>query len=168
MPGMILRQFVASDTGAVWALNNLPNVGDTADPDLPIDLVHPTGPPQSFPYLADVERHFLADRGEFLVVEEGGYLVGMGGIRPNTPSEAEVLHVRVHPATRRRGVGRMLMLGLEARARGLGFELLHLDTATNQPDAVAFYRALGYSEAGTETEPTWTWTLQYFTKRLSA
>jgi ribosomal protein S18 acetylase RimI-like enzyme len=85
---------------------------------------------------------------------------------PNSASEAEVLHIRVHPATRRQGVGRLLMNGLEGRARDLGFQRLHLDTATNQPDAVAFYRALGYMDAGTETKPSWAWTLQYFTKQL--
>jgi len=93
------------------------------------------------------------------VVEHGAHLVGMGGIRPNSATEAEVLHVRVHPATRRQGVGRLLMEGLEARARDLGFEGLHLDTATNQPEAIAFYTALGYTPAGTESNPNWTWTL---------
>ena len=55
---------------------------------------------------------------------------------------------------------------LEQRARELGLQQLHLDTATNQPDALAFYRALGYAEAGTASDPQWTWTLQYFTKSL--
>lgn len=58
------------------------------------------------------------------------------------------------------------MNGLEARARDLGFEQLHLDTATNQPEAIAFYRALGYTAAGTESNPAWAWTPQYFTKTL--
>lgn len=163
---MLLRRFVASDAGRVWALNNRPNVGETADPDVPLDLPIASGPPKAFPYLADVQRHFLDSGGEFLVVEHDAHLVGMGGIRPNDARQAEVLHIRVHPATRRQGVGRLLMNGLEARARALGFQELHLDTATNQPDALAFYRALDYTEVGTGSDPNWTWTLQYFTKKL--
>ena len=58
------------------------------------------------------------------------------------------------------------MDGLEDRARDLGYRELHLDTATNQPAALAFYRALGYSEDGTESNPAWSWTLQYFIKAL--
>ena len=163
---MRLRLHERTDAARVWALNSLPNVGETADPTVPLDLPLPAEPPPVFPYLADVERCFLDAGGEFLVVEHGTHLVGMGGIRPNRGSEAEVLHVRVHPATRRQGVGRLLMDGLEARARDLGFRQVVLDTATNQPEAVAFYRALGYDDAGTETRPSWTWTLQYFRKTL--
>lgn len=163
---MRVRRFVDSDVGRLWALNDLPNVGETADPTVPLDPPIPPEPPPAFPYLADVGRHFLDAGGEFLVVDHDAHLVGMGGIRPTRLSTAEVLHVRVHPATRRQGVGRMLMEGLEARARELGVQTLHLDTATNQPDAVAFYRAVGYADAGTETRPGWTWTLQYFTKKL--
>lgn len=163
---MRLRRFAEPDAGRLWALNNLPNVGETADPTVPLDLPIPQAPPPAFRYLADVERHFLNPGGEFLVVEHDTHLVGMGGIRPTSAVEAEVLHIRVHPATRRQGVGRLLMNGLDVRARDLGLQRLHLDTATNQPAAVAFYRALGYTPAGTESNPGWTWTLQYFTKAL--
>lgn len=163
---MLLRRFEVSDVGAVWALNALPNVGSTADPTIPLELAARAGPPSAFPYLADIDRHFVGAGGEFLVVEISGHAVGMGGIRPNSAYQAEVLHIRVHPATRRRGVGRLLMSGLEARAWELGFQELHLDTATNQPEAIAFYRALGYVDAGTEMHPDWSSTLQYFTKRL--
>jgi hypothetical protein len=34
--------------------NALPNIGVTADPDLPLHLPHPAGPPTNFPDLADV------------------------------------------------------------------------------------------------------------------
>ena len=59
------------------------------------------------------------------------------------------------------------MAALENRARRLGFRELHFDTATNQPEAVEFYRSLGYQEVGRESRPDWTWTLVYFTKQLS-
>lgn len=163
---MRLRRFETSDARAVWALSDLPNIGETADTAMPLELPMPSDPPSEFPQLGDIHRSFLSAGGEFLVVEDDGHVIGMGGIRCNTPRQAEVLHIRVHPATRRQGVGRLLMDGLEARARELGFDELHLNTATNQPEAVAFYRALGYTEAGTETRPGWSWTLQYFTKTL--
>jgi ribosomal protein S18 acetylase RimI-like enzyme len=47
----------------------------------------------------------------------------MGGIRPNGRGQAEVLRLRVHPATRRRCIGRRLMADLEERAAWLGFTL---------------------------------------------
>ena len=43
---------------------------------------------------------------------------------------------------------------------------LHLDTATNQPEAMAFYGSLGYQEIGREHQPSWSWTLVYYAKVL--
>jgi ribosomal protein S18 acetylase RimI-like enzyme len=54
------------------------------------------------------------------------------------------------------------MAALEQRAERLGIRALHLDTATNQPEAMAFYRSLGYREH----RPGWSWTLVYYAKVL--
>ena len=75
-----------------------------------------------------------------------------------------MLRVRVHPARRRLGIGQALVFELEKRAQDMGFVGVHLDTATNQPEAVAFYHALEYREVGRESRPEWSWTLVYFTK----
>ena len=161
-----VRRFSETDTPVLWALNALPNIGETADPSVQIPLPPTAAPPAGFPDLADVEAGFLARGGEFLVVELDGHIVGMGGFRPGGDACAEVLRVRVHPATRRRGVGRTLMAELERRAAELGLRAMRLDTATNQPEAMAFYQSLGYREVGREHQPGWTWTLVYYTKTL--
>lgn len=111
-------------------------------------------------------RALIAAGGDFYVAELEGHIVGMAGVRGNDRDQAEVLRMRVHPGTRRLGVGAALMTALEMRAADLGFHEMFLDTATNQPDAVAFYRALGYVEVGRESRPDWSWTLVYFTKQL--
>lgn len=161
-----LRRFVSSDAPALWALNGLPNIGHTADAGAPLPLPTPDTAPTEFPDLGDVKSSFLDAGGDFLVGELDGHLVAMGGIRPNSQEQAEVNRVRVHPAFRQQGFGRALMRALEDSARRLGFREMHLDTATNQPEAVAFYRALGYKEVGRESRREWTWTLMYFTKSL--
>jgi ribosomal protein S18 acetylase RimI-like enzyme len=161
-----VRRFRESDTPVLWALNALPNIGETADPRVRIPLPPAAAPPAGFPDLADVEAGFLARGGEFLVAELDGHLVGMGGFRPGGDARAEVLRVRVHPATRRRGIGRALMSELERRAGRCGLRAMHLDTATNQPEAMAFYEGLGYREVGRECRPGWTWTLVYYVKPL--
>ena len=43
---------------------------------------------------------------------------------------------------------------------------MHLDTATNQPEAVGFYNSLGYREVGRQTRAEWRWTLVCFSKLL--
>jgi ribosomal protein S18 acetylase RimI-like enzyme len=176
-----IRRFRTADAPVVWALNDLPNVGATADPAVPLPLPPATAPPAAFADLADIEGTFLAAGGEFLVAQRSGHLVGMGGFRPDAAPRdgragagragdrrAEVLRVRVHPATRRLGGGRARMGALERRAAALGITVLHLDTATNQPEAMAFYASLGYRETGRAHRPGWTWTLVYYAKDLAS
>src|SRR5690348_11968866 len=100
-----LRLFEPPDGPALWALNALPNVGHTADLSVPPDLPRPDVPPAAFPDLADVEAVCIAVGGQFVVAELEGHLVGMAGCKP-TATGAEVLRVRVHPGTRRMGIGR--------------------------------------------------------------
>jgi ribosomal protein S18 acetylase RimI-like enzyme len=52
----------------------------------------------------------------------------------------------VHPELRGRGVGRLLLASLEARARELGFSTVRLDTSGHLNEAIALYRAAGYTE----------------------
>lgn len=151
---MIVRDFREPDAPVLWTLGDLPNVGATADSSVPLPLPPASSPPEAFPDLAAIGSSFDA----FLVVELEGGLVGMGGLRISAPGRAEVLRVRVHPATRRRGVGRALMTALE-RHRDPS-----LDTATNQPEAVAFYLGLGYGEVDRKVFPHWT--LVYYEKEL--
>jgi hypothetical protein len=58
------------------------------------------------------------------------------------------------------------MTALEERAAQLGMSEMHLDTTLQQPEAVAFYRALGYQEIGREKFPDWE--LVYFIKQLGS
>ena len=165
-PAPVIRDAHPGDAPVLWTLSTLPNIGETADPHLPLALPPADAVPPSFTDLADVRATFVAVGGAFLVAELSGHLVGMAGFRPDERGRAEILRVRVHPATRRLGVGRALMVELEARASAAGFTEAFLDTATNQPEAVGFYRGLGYTEVARETRPEWAWTLVFFAKRL--
>jgi Acetyltransferase (GNAT) family len=103
---VMLRRARSDDSPRLWALNNIPNIGVTADPTVAIDLLIPDGPHPAFPDLTDVEANFVRVGGDFIVVEEDQAIVGMGGFRPRPDARAEVLRVRVHPARRRFGIGR--------------------------------------------------------------
>ncbi|NEE03795.1 GNAT family N-acetyltransferase [Phytoactinopolyspora halotolerans] len=158
-----IREHRRSDLPQVWTMATLPNVGDTADPLAPLPLPAAAEPPAAFPALACPER---LPRGTFLVGDLDGHVVATGGLQDHGDDRAEVVFVRVHPATRRRGIGRRLMTALEQRAAALGYMRTVLNTATNQPEAVAFYRALGYHDVRTETRREWHWTVVHFEKPL--
>ncbi len=83
-----------------------------------------------------------------LLVTRGGEPVACGSLR-DVGAElgagtGEVKRVYVAPGARRRGLARVLMAELEARAPVLGFTRLVLEAGIRQPDAIALYRSLGY------------------------
>ena len=166
MPCVQVRPASPTDRSVIWALNAVPNVGATADPSFPLDLTRRAAAPLEFPDLADVPGSFLSAGGDFFVVEDEGRIVGMGGFKRTSQDEAQVLRVRVHPALRRRGIARRLMEAIEAAAAAGGVRRMVLETAQNQPEAIAFYEAIGYRQTGTETRPEWTWTLVWFARDL--
>jgi ribosomal protein S18 acetylase RimI-like enzyme len=66
---------------------------------------------------------------------------------PNQQHRAAVAKLLVHPAARRRGIARALMLALEDIAHREGRTLLTLDTVTGSA-AELLYRSLGYVVVG--------------------
>ncbi len=168
---LTLRPAEDRDLPAIWALSVLPNLGATADPAVPFPLPPaPVLPAGAFADLADPQRTFAAAGGELVVAEVDGHIAAMGGFRPTAQEQdrVEILRVRVHPARRRIGLGTAIMSTLETGAAARGYRQAGLDTATNQPEAMAFYRSLGYQEIGRETRPHWRWTLVYYLKHLRA
>jgi ribosomal protein S18 acetylase RimI-like enzyme len=66
---------------------------------------------------------------------------------PNQRHRAAVAKLLVHPAARRRGIGRALMTALEEIAQSEGRTLLTLDTVSGS-HAELLYRSLGFIAAG--------------------
>lgn len=86
-----------------------------------------------------------------LAVEVDGAIAGSVQLStetpPNQPHRADVTKLLVHPAFRRRGIGRVLMLGLEEEARARGRTMLNLDTTTGGA-AEPLYTGLGFVTVG--------------------
>lgn len=86
-----------------------------------------------------------------LVARQAGALAGSVQLDhdtpPNQPHRVEVRKLVVHPAFRRRGIARTLMLELEAITGKLGRSLITLDTRTGDA-AEPLYASLGYLTAG--------------------
>ena len=86
-----------------------------------------------------------------LVARRSGRIAGtvqlVLAVPPNQQHRAEVVKLLVHPADRRHGIARALMLAIEAVARSEGRTLLTLDTWTGRA-AETLYVSLGYIAAG--------------------
>jgi ribosomal protein S18 acetylase RimI-like enzyme len=58
---------------------------------------------------------------------------------------AELKRIWTHEAHRRRGLARIVLAELEARATGRGYPRVYLTTGPRQPEAVGLYLAAGYT-----------------------
>ncbi len=89
-------------------------------------------------------RDFVPPDGTFVVALCDTALVGCGGIRRLTATVGEVKRLFVRRAARRRGIGGIVLAGLERHAVQLGFEQLWLDTHAQGP--AALFSFVGYEQ----------------------
>ncbi|MBO0781419.1 MAG: GNAT family N-acetyltransferase [Ktedonobacteraceae bacterium] len=95
-----------------------------------------------------IEEVYLKNGGEFLIGECDGLFVAMGALKRTSPERAEIKRMRVSSAYQGRGYGQRILETLEARARALGYRLLHLDTSLLQIPAQKLYEKNGFREVG--------------------
>jgi len=82
--------------------------------------------------------------GVFLLALSDGGPVGCGGLRRIGRDIGEVKRLFVRPTARGHGTGRALLQGLEQRAHQFEVTELRLDTAGEQPAALALFRSADY------------------------
>ncbi|MFQ5381813.1 MAG: ribosomal protein S18-alanine N-acetyltransferase [Dehalococcoidia bacterium] len=87
-------------------------------------------------------RYIVADGGR-----EGGRIAGFAGLWA-VVDQAHIVTVAVEPDLRRRGIGRLLVVGLLTLARDLGLTDATLECRSSNSAARALYRALGFHEVG--------------------
>jgi len=75
-----------------------------------------------------------------------GRAVGCAGLRPLGQGTLELKHFFVVPEVRGRGLGRVLLAGVEEVARTLGAGRILLDTAAPLLEAATLYRSAGYED----------------------
>lgn len=96
--------------------------------------------------------------GRFHVAWSDELPVACVSLRPVDGRTAEVKRLWVHGAARGQGLARRMMSAIEGEARTMGFTALKLDTNSALDEAVALYRASGWTEiAPYTTAPADTW-----------
>jgi GNAT superfamily N-acetyltransferase len=88
---------------------------------------------------------FVPPDGTFIVVrDDDGAAVACGGIARFDTERAELKRMYVVPAARGHGLGRRILVELEAAARRLGYSAVVLETGDRQPEALGLYESSGY------------------------
>lgn len=85
-------------------------------------------------------------RGVFLLALDEDIALGCVGLRGDGTPTGEVKRLWVDPSARRHGIARRLMAEVEHHARRIGMTRLVLDTSRHLPEALVFYKSLGWTE----------------------
>jgi GNAT superfamily N-acetyltransferase len=116
-----------------------------------IGYILPFELPASRAFWAGIAEEVAAAKTRAFAARLDGRLVGCVllqlAMKQNQQHRATVAKLLVHPSVRRRGLGRALMVRVEAAAREEGRVLLILDTRTGDASET-LYRSVGFELAG--------------------
>ncbi|QIS10922.1 GNAT family N-acetyltransferase [Nocardia arthritidis] len=88
---------------------------------------------------------FAPPHGALLVVTHDGTAVAGGAFQRYDAETAELKRIWTARERRRQGLGRFVLERLEAEIARRGYRRIYLTTGPRQPEAVALYRAAGYT-----------------------
>ena len=113
----------------------------------------PAARPDHFPLPDPHSDSYRPPHGCFYVAWSDDLPVGCVSLRPLNAETAEVKRLWVHDLARGQGLARRLMARIEDEARKLGHGALKLDTNSALTEAVALYRATGWTDIAPYTSP---------------
>ena len=97
--------------------------------------------------LDDFTARYVENGGAFLVLCEGGRIVGTGALHRLEDGVGEIKRLWLLPEYQGQGLGYRMMLRLLDVARENGYQKVRLETnPAHQARAVAFYRQMGFYE----------------------
>jgi putative acetyltransferase len=95
----------------------------------------------------DFQHAYLENGGVFLVLRDGGRIIGTGALRYLEEGVGEIKRLWLLPEYQGQGLGYQMMQALFAAAREKGYHTLRLETSPAfQARAYEFYKRLGFRE----------------------
>ena len=109
--------------------------------------------PEYFPLPDPGADSYRPPQGRFLIAWSDDLPVACVGLRALEGKMAEVKRLWVHASARGQGLSRRMMAAIEDEARGVGYQRLRLDTNSALTEAIALYRATGWTDIPPYTTP---------------
>ena len=102
--------------------------------------------------LDDINKYYLLNSGAFIIIEDEGKIIAIGGLLKINSRCAEIKRMRVKYEYQRSGIGTWLLRHLEQIAKEKGYNELYLDTSSKQIAAQRLYEKNGYKKYKTVKE----------------
>lgn len=114
------------------------------------------------PDVDDIAVHYPPESADFFVAEDAsGVIVGTAGLLREDAETGRIVRMSVAKSARGQGLGKRLVAQVETAARARGYSRLVCETTHNWSDAIALYRATGFTELGVWDDD------RHFEKRLT-
>jgi GNAT superfamily N-acetyltransferase len=101
-----------------------------------------------------IPAYYREHAGSFWVAVKDDKIVGMFGLEDTPDGAMELRRMYVDPSARRQGIARQMLQSAEDECRRRRVPLLTLNTSEIQVEALALYKAAGYSLLREETVDT--------------
>ncbi|MCD6353409.1 MAG: GNAT family N-acetyltransferase, partial [Proteobacteria bacterium] len=98
------------------------------------------------------EDTIIRQGGAILIVEDHSGVLGVCGLRYDSPGRYEVTKMAIREDMRSRGIGRSLLSRVISHARQLGSKQLFIISNTVLAPAISLYRQLGFVDVPLSTQ----------------
>ena len=90
-----------------------------------------------------------ASHRAWFVAEDGGEIIGYGGVGVFAATDAHLMNLAVDESFRGRGAARSLLASLRGAAAAMGASRITLEVRPSSTSAIALYESAGFAHAGT-------------------
>lgn len=99
------------------------------------------------PEVYTIEKSFIQKGTTFVVIEEGGEIIGTGGLlTTDKPDTAQMVRVSVHKDHRRKGIAKQIVFDLLKQAKEMGYKKMLVETTKTWIAPRTLYNSIGFKE----------------------